>query len=102
MWEAPIHVGGPQNRGNCHTIVSGGGLGALYSTEAAVRANACLIAAAPELLLLARKLASECAECGGSAEKIRAHGSAPEDEYAEPCAECADIWTVINKAEGRS
>ena len=50
MWEAPIHVGEGTTRGNCHTIVYGGGLGAGSSTEEDVRANARLIAAAPDLL----------------------------------------------------
>lgn len=67
--------------------------------ESAIEANANLIAAAPELLAFARKIASECVECGGSSEKIRGTSPAPEDEYAEACPECADIWTVIDKAE---
>ncbi len=55
-----------------------------------------------DLLALVRKLAHECAECGGSAERICSFGPGPLDEYAVPCPECADIWTVINKVEGRS
>lgn len=50
-------------------------------------ANAKLIAAAPELLELARQYASECAECGGDG------GS---------CPECADIRAVIAKAVSHS
>lgn len=69
--------------------------------ESQQTANAILMLHAPELLALARKYASECIECGGSAEGIRGHGSEPEDEYSEPCEACAHIWAVINKAEGR-
>lgn len=50
MWEAPIHIGTGETRGNCHTIVYGGGSGATSSTEENVLANARLIAAAPDLL----------------------------------------------------
>lgn len=60
-----------------------------------VEANAHLIAAAPDLLALARKLAGECSECAGTGIII---GTLP----SEPCPECADIWAVIRKAEGRS
>ena len=56
MWEAPVHVGEGETRGNCHTIVYGGGAGALTSTEAAVTANARLIAAAPDMFALLRKM----------------------------------------------
>lgn len=62
-----------------------------------------LIAAAPDLLALARQYASECARCGGSAEIIVNESDGdPIDDEAIPCNECADIWEVINKAEGRS
>ncbi len=65
-------------------------------------ANARLIAAAPDLLALARKYASECGQCGGSGENIHASGPAPEDEYSRPCEDCAGIRAVIDRAEGRS
>ncbi|MFO1394674.1 MAG: hypothetical protein U1F09_12995 [Steroidobacteraceae bacterium] len=54
-------------------------------------ANARLIAAAPDLLALARQYASECGDCAGTR-------VCPDDE---PCTECADIWRIIDKAEGR-
>ena len=57
-----------------------------------MRANARLIAAAPELLALAHQYAEECGECAGTR-------VCPDDE---PCTECADIWTVIDRAEGRT
>jgi len=60
-----------------------------------VAANAHLIAAAPDLLALARKCASECAECAGTGIII---GTLP----SEPCPDCTDIWAVIRRAEGRS
>lgn len=48
-------------------------------------ANANLMTAAPELLELARGIAATCAECHGAR-----------------CVDCADIWMVIDKAEGRA
>lgn len=55
-------------------------------------ANANLIAAAPELLALAKQYASECGECAGT--RVM-----PDDQ---PCTECAFIWAVIDQAEGRA
>lgn len=63
-------------------------------TEAERHAN--LLAAAPQLLALARRYAGECAECGGSGEEI------VDDDMAVPCDACEDIRAVIDKAEGRS
>jgi len=53
-----------------------------------------LICAAPELLALARKYASECAMCGGT---NRDPWNSPN---GKPCTDCADIRAVIAKAEG--
>jgi hypothetical protein len=58
-------------------------------------ADGYLIAAAPELLGLARAYAGACAECGGGAELIDSR------DNAYPCPECAAIRAVIDKAEGR-
>jgi hypothetical protein len=52
-------------------------------------ANARLWAAAPDLLAMVQRYASECAECGGE----------PTDDGA-PCPECADIRAAIAKAAG--
>ena len=54
-----------------------------------------LLLAASELLALAKRYASECAECDGSAERVN------NDDSTSPCPECADIRAVIAKAEGR-
>ena len=54
------------------------------------KADARLIAAAPDLLALAHQYASECGDCAGTR-------VCPDDE---PCTECTDIWRVIDKAEG--
>jgi hypothetical protein len=66
---------------------------AILNTQAReCEANARLIAAAPDLLALAKQYASECAGCDGTG-------------YIsswEKCADCADIRAVIAKAEGRS
>lgn len=55
-------------------------------------ADMTLIAAAPDLLALAHQYATECGDCAGTR-------VCPDDE---PCTECADIWRVIDKAEGRT
>ena len=44
------------------------------------------------LLALAHQYANECGDCAGAR-------VTPDDE---PCEACADIWTVIDKAEGRA
>jgi hypothetical protein len=59
-------------------------------------ANARLIAAAPDLLALAKQYASECAECCGTG--ISWDWNAREQKT---CSDCADIYAVIAKAEGR-
>ncbi len=59
-----------------------------YSQSALDKANARLIATAPELLALARQYASECGECAGA-------GITIDDK---PCGECADIRAIIEKA----
>jgi hypothetical protein len=57
------------------------------------KANATLIAAAPDLLALARQYASECAEC---------MGKAVSDDTGRDCEQCADIRAVISKATAHS
>lgn len=58
-----------------------------------------LIAAAPELLTLAKKLASECAECEGKG-RTEAEGYYPGATSYNDCPDCRDIHEVIAKAEG--
>lgn len=55
-------------------------------------ADMALIAAAPELLALAKQYASECGECDGD-------GYHDDGERA-PCPACADVRAVMAKAEG--
>lgn len=62
--------------------------------------DARLIAAAPDLLALAKKLASECAECRGVGHSMVDTGM-PVDSRVD-CPDCRDIHVVIAKAEGRS
>jgi hypothetical protein len=63
------------------------------------KANARLLAAAPELLELAKRYAAECAECGGrGAKQVRQNGTVAE----LPCSECIEIHLVLTKAEGCS
>ena len=61
-------------------------------------ADARLIAAAPDLLALAKRYASECEECDGDG-RILVTFNDREAEY-DPCEACADIRAVIEKAEG--
>ena len=67
----------------------------------AIEANARLIAAAPALLELAHKFADECAECDGRA-VLSTNPPDPQDSVEYPCPACADIWAVINQAEGQT
>ena len=63
-------------------------------------ANAHLIAAAPDLLALAKQYASECSGCDGCGRTMEL---APDGQplHDVPCPDCADIRAVIAKAEGR-
>lgn len=79
----------------------------VFNYPDATEAHARLIAAAPDLLALAKKLASECAECRGrgytfSDDGITGFGPDDREPTREACADCADIREVIAKAEGRS
>jgi len=68
-----------------------------------------LLAAAPDLLAMVKRYASECADCGGTGRIVTRSGGSgwgnggPDvREEVEPCGECEDIRKVIAKAEGRS
>ena len=66
-------------------------------------ANARLIASAPDLLALAKRYASECGTCGGTGVKLVWAANADHNDawdHSEPCAACADIRLVVEKAEG--
>lgn len=70
-------------------------------------ANAKLIAAAPELLELANRLASECAECDGRGfvygdDGVSGRGPDDVEPTRVACAECDDIRAVIAKATSHS
>lgn len=62
--------------------------------EEQVRRIQALVAAAPDLLILAHQYAAECTECDGLGTDM--------NEPEQPCPQCADIRHVIAKAEGRS
>jgi hypothetical protein len=59
--------------------------------------DARLICAAPDLLALARRYASECAECGGRGE-FTAHREDPGGHSVLECWECEGIRAVIERA----
>lgn len=63
-WEVPVQVGSQDNGGNIIAIVSMGGNGATSSTKESVEANACLIAAAPDLLRVVQSAAGWFGELG--------------------------------------
>lgn len=63
----------------------------LTRTEQTQEANAVLMLAAPAMLAKLRELAEECGDCAG----------ARVDPENEPCEACADVWRVIDAAEGR-
>ena len=101
----PWHVGGGTGQRYQLSIRSADGttIGCVYGREdhAVVQADAALIETAPALLALARQCAAECAECNGVGliRRVDFEGTPIEDV---PCPDCADIRTIINKAEGRS
>jgi hypothetical protein len=64
-------------------------IGADIAGEYGSEADARLIAAAPELLELAKKYRRECGNCGGGT-------------LDPPCEDCADIRLVIAKATGEA
>ena len=71
--------------------------------HAETQANMHLICAAPDLLALAKRYASECGTCGGTGVKLIWAANADHNEawdHSEPCAACADLRAAIAKAEG--
>lgn len=68
-----------------------------------MKANARLIAAAPDLLALAKQYASECAGCNGSGVGREAFSVLGGEVTSVdiPCEDCADIRKVIAKVEDR-
>lgn len=71
-------------------------------------ADAQLVVAAPDLLALAKLYASECGDCNGTGVTETWVDRDPNDitkglrKEAVDCPDCADIRSVIAKAEGRS
>ena len=56
-----------------------------------------------DLLAFAKRYASECGTCGGTGVKLVWAANADHNDawdHSEPCAACADIRLVIEKAEG--
>ena len=63
--------------------------------HAETQANMHLICAAPDLLALAKRYASECGTCEGRGFCIE-----PIDHEEIDCNDCADLRAIIVKAEG--
>ena len=63
------------------------------------QADMALIAVAPDLLALARRYADECGECHGTGRALVPRSEPP--DYTD-CPDCADIRSLIDKAEGRT
>lgn len=73
--------------------------------RASVGKHAQLIAAAPELLALAKEYASSCINCTGWGFTYQAGEAFTQEETARErieCEECAHIRELIANAEGRS
>lgn len=79
-----------------HTIY--GPRGEVFATVYRSKDRARLIAAAPDLLALAKQYLSECSECNGSGTTWDRDNCT----HTIDCPDCADIRAVIAKAEGRS
>ena len=94
----PLTVADVKGRDDLANVYSRDDATVAVSREEAI-ANARLIAAAPDLLALAKKYASECSECDGEG-RVLVTFNDREAEY-DPCDACTDIRAVIEKAEGR-
>ena len=68
--------------------------------HAETQANTHLICAAPDLLALAKRYASECEKCGGTGRRM-ALGPDGSETHTVDCTHCAGLRAVIEKAEGR-
>lgn len=71
---------------------------AVVNFARASNADALLIAAAPDLLALAKQYLSECSECNGSGTTWDRDNCT----HTIDCPDCADIRAVIAKAEGKA
>lgn len=56
-----------------------------------------LLEAGPDMVLMLRRYASECAECHGSGELVHGDGN-PENDLAQVCGACEDIRDLIERA----
>lgn len=72
----------------------------VYGAREQAEPIARLMAAAPELLALARQYASECGDCNGTGLVTITTwpGGIEVDNDDQPCPDCADIRAVIAKA----
>jgi|GEM_PF-5341696 len=75
-------------------------LGKRVIAECETEADARLVAATQDLLALAHQIATECGDCSG-ARVVPTVLESGEYGRDAPCEQCADIWAVIDQAEGR-
>ena len=78
-------------------------VGCVHRDSLVCAANGALIAAAPDLLALAKRYAKECPGCRGTGVMLIWGENADHNDawdHSEPCDACADIRAVIEKAEG--
>lgn len=88
-WISPLQLPAIGRR-----VVAEVNFGFVEPAESEQHANAALIAAAPELLELAKDYAEHCRIC---------HGTGWADaKQTGHCTACNHIWDLIAKAEGRS
>ncbi len=74
-------------------------VGCVHRDSLVCAANGALIAAAPDLLALAKRYASECARCSGTG-MIECVPFDNGISSTVTCNDCADLRAVIAKAEG--
>lgn len=94
--EKVAHTPGPWRVGeHNHCVIESARHGniALVNLARMSAADARLIAAAPDLLALAKRYASECAECDGKGTWVGP------DLHTEPCDTCADLRALIARAK---
>lgn len=70
-----------------------------WAVQIAADRAVALLEAGPDMVMMLRRYASECAECGGGGETtVGDVWGNPENDRAEPCGACQDIWELLERA----